>query len=227
MSDAPEPLPPLSPARKAWRFFCLLLRPMIARKLGTLVTEGYLADSGWVRSVAEARVVDAAGAPLPWATLPFVDFVAPRLRSGWTVFEYGAGASTLFYASRVRAVVAVEHNERFAAELRPRLPSNVQVLVREKDAVDYCEAVKNCDVRPVLVSVDGEDRNRCVSAAIRGMSDDGVLVLDDADRPEYRLAHEILTGAGFRSVEFWGLAPGMVTRKCTTVFYRRDNVLGL
>lgn len=227
MSDAPEPPLPLSPARKAARFARLLCRPAIARKLGTLVTEGYLAESGWVRSAAERRVVDAAGAPLPWATLPFVDFIAPRLDRGWTIFEYGAGASTLFYAARVRAVTAVEHNARFAAELRPTLPSNVQLLVQDEAGAGYCEAVKTGGARPVLVSVDGEDRNRCVTAAIAGMSDDGVLVLDDAERPEYRPAHERLTNAGFRAVEFWGVAPGMVTRKCTTVFYRQANVLRL
>ena len=69
MSANPDAFPPpLSPARKAWRFLRALARPALARKVGTLVTEGYLQRTGWVRSVEEDAVVDAGGEPRPWAT---------------------------------------------------------------------------------------------------------------------------------------------------------------
>ena len=227
MSDAPDTPRSLSPARKAWRFLRLLARPALARKLGTLVTEGYLAETGWVRSVLGDTVVDAHGAPLPWATLPFIDFIAPRLRADWTVFEYGAGASTLFYAARVRAVLAVEHDETFAVQLQPRLPAHARLLVRALGSAVYPDAIAECAPPPELVSVDGRERVRCVTAALGRLASDGVLVLDDSERPEYAPARAALTAAGFRAVEFWGLAPGRVERKCTSVFYRRENVLGL
>lgn len=227
MSTTPDSPPRLSAAGKAWRFLCLLSRPAVARKLGTLTTEGYLAETGWIRSVAERAVVDASGAPLPWATLPFVDFITPRLRPEWTVFEYGAGASTLFYAARVHAVVAVEHDGEFAAALRPRLPAHAQVLVRAPDAGAYAGAILDCATPPEFVSVDGLDRVQCVQVAISHLAPGGVLVLDDAERLEYAAALAVLKNAGFRAVEFWGLAPGWVRRKCTTVFYRSENVLGL
>jgi len=227
MSDAPDPPRSLSPARKAWRFLCLLARPALARKLGTLATTGYLAETGWVRSVLDDAVVDARGAPLPWATLPFTDFIAPRLRADWHVFEYGAGASTLFYAARVRAVLAVEHDEAFAAQLRPRLPAHARLLMRALVADAYPDAIGECAPPPELVSVDGRDRVRCVAAALGRLAPGGVLVLDDSERPEYAPALAALTAAGFRAVEFWGLAPGWVERKCTSVFYRRENVVGL
>ena len=227
MSDAPERPSTHSPARKAWRFLRLLARPAFARKLGTLATEGYLAETGWVRSVGTGAVVDAQGAPLPWAALPFTDFIAARLRPEWNVFEYGAGASTLFYASRVRMVTAVEHDEAFAAHLRPRLPANARLLVHALGTEGYAQAVRECVSAPELVSVDGRDRVRCVEAARSRLAPGGVIVLDDAERAEYAPALAGLVAAGFRPVEFWGLAPGGVERKCTSVFYRSDNVLGL
>ena len=79
MCDEPERTPGLSPGRKAWLFLRLLSRPALARKLGTLVTEGYLARTGWVRSVITGEIVDEAGRPVPWMTRPFVDFITPRL----------------------------------------------------------------------------------------------------------------------------------------------------
>jgi hypothetical protein len=227
MSDAPDPPRPLSPARKAWRFLRLLARPVLARKLGTLATTGYLAETGWVRSVLGGAVVDARGAPLPWATLPFADFIAPRLRADWQVFEYGAGASTRFYAARVRAVLAVEHDEAFAAQLRLRLPANARLLVRALASAAYPDAIAECAPPPELVSVDGRDRVHCVAAALGRLAPGGVLVLDDSERVDYAPARAALTAAGFRAIEFWGLAPGRVERKCTSVYYRSENVLGL
>lgn len=227
MSAVPEPHRPLPPVRKAWRFLRVLAQPGLARKLGTLVTEGYLERSGWVRSVREGGVVAADGSALPWTTLSYIDFITPRLKPEWTVFEYGAGASTRFYAARVAMVLAVEHDEAFAKTLTPQLPQNARLLVRPEGAESYINAAAECQSRPDLVSVDGRDRVRCVQAALTALAPSGVLVLDDAERPEYGPAWTALKAAGFRAVEFWGLAPGGVERKCTAVFYRDGNGLGL
>lgn len=218
---------PLSPAAKAGRFFCLLMRPVLARRIGTLVTDGYLARKGWVRSVLESAVVDDAGEPLPWLTYPCVDFLASRLRPEWNLFEYGAGASTLYFARRVKAVASVEHDEAFAAGLRERLPANANLTVRPAGSATYAGALAECGELPDLVLIDGVDRAQCIEESLRRLAPSAVLVLDDAERSEYAPSVALLKDAGFRSIEFWGLAPGLVSDKCTTVFYRPANVLGL
>jgi hypothetical protein len=80
---------------------------------------------------------------------------------------------------------------------------------------------------PHLVCIDGRNRMRCVAAALPCLDPPGVLVLDDAERPEYAGAVVQSRQAGFRSVEFHRLAPGQVRRRCTAVFYQADNILGL
>lgn len=227
MSATPEERPPLPPLKKAGLFLRLLGRPALARKLGTLVTEGYLVRTGWVRSVTGGEIVDEAGQPQPWTTFPLIDFLGPRLRREWCVFEYGAGASTRYFSIRVRTVMAVEHDEAFALRLRPLLGQNVQLLVEAGGTPGYAGAIRHCAEPPQLVSVDGVDRVACTMAALAAIAPDGVLLLDDAERPEYAPAHAALAAAGWRVVEFWGLAPGRVQRKCSSIFYRRDNVLGL
>lgn len=217
----------LPPLRKLLRLAGLGLRPRAARRLVTLATDGYLAETGWVESAARGEVVDQDGRPVPWATLPFIAFLAPRLRRTWTLFEYGAGASTLYYAERVARVVAVENDPGFAANLRPRLPQNVTLHVASAPSAEYVLAVHRCERRPELVSIDGRERVACVQAAIEHLAGDGVIVLDDAERGEYAGAPAALQQAGFRGIEFWGVAPGEVRTKCTAVFYRRDNVLAL
>lgn len=228
MSCFPDHKPPaLSPAQKAWAFFRQLARPALARKLGTLVTEGYLAETGWVRSMAIGQIVDGQGEPLPWLTYPFIEFLTPRLQPHWTVWEFGAGASTLYYARHVRAVISVEHDESFATALRPRLPVNVRLHLYAAGTPDYSSALAASDRMPDVVIVDGVDREECLRQASECLAPRAVIVLDDAERAEYAGAVLQLKEKGFRAVEFWGLAPGLVHGKCTTVFYRPDNVLGL
>jgi len=222
-----NPLAPLSPSRKAWMFLCLLSHPKFARKLGTLVTEGYLARTGWVRSVLTERIVDAGGNPLPWMSTPFTDFIEPRLHKGLRIFEYGAGASTLFFAHCAKEVLSVEHDASFAASIKLQLPLNARVVVCAEGSDDYINAVIRTSDRPHLVSVDGRDRVRCVITALHQLAEDGVLVLDDSERPEYIQAIVAIKEAGFRSLEFWGIAPARIEHKCTTVFYREANVLGI
>lgn len=223
-SEAHRDLPVL---RKLLRFFALARHPRAARRVVTLATDGYLSETGWIGSAASGDIVDANGRPIPWATLPFLAFLSPRFDRSWTVFEYGAGASTLYYAGRVARVVAVENDPVFATRLRPRLPGNVALFVASAESPEYVDAIRRCESRPHLVTVDGRARVACVQAAIQHVAPTGVVVLDDAERREYAEAHAALTNGGFKPVEFWGIAPGEVRMKCTTVFYRAENVLGL
>lgn len=227
MSDPLIEVPPRTKSPLWWRFACALTSPSFARTLARLTLDGYLSESGWVRSVHERAVVTAAGDPLPWMTYPFIEFLAPRLQAGWTVFEYGAGASTLFFARRVASVVAVEHDAAFAAGLAGRMPANAVVHVAPQGSAAYIQALKNTGLRPHIVSVDGRDRVLCVAAAHECLAVDGVLILDDTERTEYEPAGALLKAAGFRRLDFWGFSPGQAERRCTSLFYRSENVLGI
>lgn len=227
MSADPDLPAPLSPLSKAWRFATLLARPALTRKLGTLVTEGYLERTGWVRATSTGRIQDRRGQPIPWMSYPFVDFIAPRLHAGVRVFEYGAGASTLFFAARVGEVLSVEDDAAFAAALRPRLPANARMIEYPRDSADYARAVTQMANPPHLVVLDGFQRDACAAAALPVLARDGVFVLDDAEREEYAPIYARLRSAGFRELGFWGLAPTRIERRCTAVFYRSENVLGI
>lgn len=227
MPNAAESPRPLSPAAKAGRFLRLLMRPVLARRIGTLVTEGYLARTGWVRSVLSGRIVGQDGEPLPWMTYPFIDFIGPRLTQHIQLFEYGAGASTLFFSLRVGQVRSVEHDQAFVNELTPKLPKNARLMVRSAGEENYVLAINEWEVRPQVVIVDGLRRVECAAVARTRLAADGVLVLDDAQLPEYEPIHADMRTAGFRRLDFWGLAPGRVEHRCTTIFYRGENVLGL
>ncbi|CAD5372632.1 Methyltransferase domain protein [Rubrivivax sp. A210] len=203
-----------------------LAKARLVRQLLAMGRSGYLLDSGWVLSFLSKSPVDHEGRAIPWMTLPFVDFIGGRLRSTMRIFEFGCGNSTLFYATRVKTVEAVEHDPTWAERMRSQTPSNVQIielpLVR---GGEYCRAAMRSAVKYDLIVVDGRDRVNCILNAVEALSPGGCLVLDDSERPVYRPGIDALVSASFRRLDFSGVAPGLAYKKCSTVFYRPGNCL--
>lgn len=190
----------------------------------TLVRGG-LTDVGWYRSVHEGMPVDKDGRPLVWLTYAAIFLLADRVPPSARVFEYGAGNSTLWWAERVREVVACEHSEDWARLLQGQVPPNTLVLHRPLEQ-GYATTADEFGLFQIVV-IDGRERVRCVPSAIRSLAADGIIVWDNTDRQHYRNNFTILYNAGFQHIDFWGLAPGVDHFGCTTVFYREGNCLGL
>lgn len=194
-------------------------------------SSSYLASQGWFQSAHLGRPVDKGGAPLPWLSYPFIDFVQPRLRRQMIVVEFGSGYSTIFWAHHVMEVFAVEHDRRWFEEIGPLLPSNARVRFASLDPEApnaYVHAADEFAGRTDLVLIDGPERHLTILHAPRLVSDAGVVVLDNADRREYvDGCHWLVREQGFRRIDFVGMGP-IATRKCdTAIFYRDGNCLGI
>jgi hypothetical protein len=187
-----------------------------------------LVEDGWIRSRKEKRCVDAAGNPLPWITYPAIDFLTRHLRPGLSVFEYGCGASTLWWAARAGRVVSVEHDAEWASRISAEAPANVTVVHRPLDPPGPYESEPLAHGQKFdVVVIDGRNRVRCVPNAIAALEAGGVIVYDNTDRPEYAPGIVALRDAGFRRVEFVGLAPMYGHKTETSIFFRNDNCLGI
>jgi predicted O-methyltransferase YrrM len=57
-------------------------------------------------------------ASLAWITYPALELLENYLKPCMTVFEYGGGGSTLFFAKRVSKIVTVEHNKEWFEVIR-------------------------------------------------------------------------------------------------------------
>ena len=152
--------------------------------------------------------MDASGRPLPWITYPAIDLLSRRVRPEMCVFEYGCGASTLWWASRVRRVVAVEHDEAWARKIAAEAPPNVSVrhVPLDPDGPYAADALAHGTTFDIVV-IDGRRRVQCTPHAIRALDDAGVVVFDNTDRAEYEEAFRTLGAAGFRRLELVGMAP--------------------
>jgi hypothetical protein len=190
--------------------------------------KGYLATIGWFTAFDTKQAVDAEGQPLPWVTYSFIDFIKPRLNKNLSIFEYGSGNSTLFYAKNVRRVVSVEHDEAWFNKIVNEKATNAEMIFTalEKDG-EYSQKAKLLNEQFDIIIVDGRDRVNCCKHSVDALSTNGVLVLDDSERDFYDEARVFLTAKGFKEISFSGISPGMFYNKATSIFYKPDNCLGI
>ena len=160
--------------------------------------------------------MDRRGRPLPWYSYPCIEFLQRRDFSGRRVLEFGAGQSTYWWASVAREVVAIEADPRWFEKVKSASPTNATVhLVHGDDA----EAVRDVPLEGLfdVIVIDGLKREEMVDIAINRLAPAGVIVADDSDRYGF---FQSLRGKGFRRVDFYGAAPGIIKSRVTSLFFR-------
>ncbi len=195
--------------------------------LAQLRDRGPLVDYGWFRSFNEKKPVDKSGNPLPWFSYPMLYFLEKRINSHCTVFEFGAGNSTLWWAERVSRVIACEHNIDWYNVVQKNAPSNVQLIYIDLVQNKYPEALTRTSNKFDIIVIDGEERVACTKKAISYLTPEGGIILDDSDRAEYSEAAQYLISHGFRQVEFYGMTACVNVGKETSLFYRSGNCLNI
>ena len=158
--------------------------------------DSYLIDQGWFRSVSVAKSVDKQGQALPWLTYPFINFIEPRLKKTFLMFEYGSGNSTIWFAERVGEIHSVEHDKAWYNEISASMPANAKIILREidttqnysaitfmsfADEIPYSLEVGYFQQKYDIILIDGVYRNNSVVNSVRSLKESGVLIIDNVD----------------------------------------------
>lgn len=204
----------------------LIENPSRLKALLSFGHKGYLKSIGWFTAFDKKQAVDADGYALPWVTYSFIDFIRYRINKKLTVFEYGSGSSTEFYAKRAGAVTSVEHDKDWFDLVSKKNPANAEIIFckLERDG-DYSKKAKSLGKKFDIIIVDGRDRVNCCKYSIDALSTSGVIVLDDSEREIYHPARVFLKQHGFKELSFSGISPGLFYEKATSVFYKPVNCL--
>lgn len=200
--------------------------------------------AAWLVTTAWPGALQRAG--LPWLTFPATRWLRGRVGPATRVLEFGAGASTLFFARRAARVVSVEHDPGWHGEVLRRvaaagLSSRVDLrLVPAEPGVRagyqstdaqfagvhfsaYASFADACAPASFdLALIDGRARAACVRHAAPLIVPGGLLLLDDAERPEYAEAVAACPAPRWRAIAFDGPSPGSIWPcfKRTLVFVR-------
>jgi len=205
-----------------------LMEKLDILSLYSLAKTGPLKEDGWFRSFHEKSSVDADGNPIPWLTYPAIEFLKRRIHPDMSLFEFGCGASTLWWAKRVKEVVSVEHVETWYNQITKRVPENVKLFHIPLDSNGaYSRKIKEFNNRFDIVVLDGHDRINCARNSLTALKEDGIFIWDNSDRNEYESGYNFLYKHGFRKIEFVGLVPIINFKSETAVFYRPKNCLGI
>jgi hypothetical protein len=194
----------------------------------SLYREGPLKDDGWFRSFREQRSVDANGNPIPWITYPAIEFLGKRINKKISVFEYGCGNSTLWWALRVEEIISVEHDKTWYDKFAPIVPKNVTMShVALEYGGAYAKKIAAYKKKFDIIVIDGRDRINCAVSSLNSIKNDGVIIWDNSDRKEYGEGIKLLQDNGFRKIEFIGICPIVNMKSETSIFYKDNNILNI
>jgi len=202
----------------------------VNRNLILMKDFGYLKEVGWELSVNQNLPIDKNKKPIPWYSYPAIDFLIERTHNNIAIFEYGCGHSTLFFLEKVSAVYGVESDGIWFEKiiLNSLHKSRCKFILSEIiDIENYVRSISHFSKKFDLIAIDGFLRNDCVFEAIHNLSNDGVIIFDDSQLDEYQISSIYLQSIGFKELKFWGMAPIIHLKKCTSIFYRENNCFGI
>ena len=172
--------------------------------------------------MAARLAVDARGRPLPMYTYPAIEYLSQLDFHDRQILEFGAGQSTLWWASRTRHVTAVEHDDRWVKRLETAALPNVTCLFAKRADVatgrDYLAVLPSRQRYDVIV-LDGLHYYECAAAARELLGPGGLVILDNADF--YPATCALLRDQDFLQVDMAGFKPCHSDAQVTSFFFDR------
>lgn len=177
-------------------------------------------DYGWMKSSRAGRCLDAEGYPIPWFTYPAIDFIKGLDLRELNVFEYGCGASTLFWAKRAKYVVSTEDNQKWFDEISTQTPPNTKLVLAQDSVDQYVRTIEQSGMFDVIV-IDGtgESRLPCCQLAPQYLKPNGFIILDNSDL--WPCSAAMLRNADLIQADFTGMAPLGRHWHTTSIFFSR------
>jgi predicted O-methyltransferase YrrM len=179
---------------------------------------------GWMKSFLEGFSQDENGNAVPWMTYPAIEFLQENLRKTDEVFEFGAGASTIFFSQRVKKVVTLETNKKWYEIITQMLADldikNVELILMSDGLKNsaYENFAKNRAEKFDFIVVDSLKRFECATISTAALKQGGTMLLDDSERKNYQKIFKFFAEKNFQQTDFFGVAPAQLRIKNTTVF---------
>jgi predicted O-methyltransferase YrrM len=122
------------------------------------------------------------GLLFPWYVKSFLDELATWDLKGKIVFEYGCGASTLWWRKKAKSVYSMDENKEYAEAV-----TGVHLAANPVDYVNWIYETPS----PDIVVIDGERlREECVQPALACLRQGGKLIYDNWMQPSVEVQSE-------------------------------------
>jgi hypothetical protein len=160
-------------------------------------------DYGQWTTIRDWNSIDENGDPIPWYTYPTTEYIAHLNLSWMTIFEYGSGNSTLWWAKRSKSVVSVEDDEEWFEKVRQNLSSGRTQYHLKTRKEDYVTAALN---DADIFIIDGKYRKECAEHIVKIGGAGVMIILDNSDwHPE--IVEFLRSSLGWLQIDFHGFGP--------------------
>lgn len=194
----------------------------------TFSSKSALKNIGYINSLKKGMPLDNKNEPIPWMNYNAISFFKQKLNNSIDMFEFGSGYSSLFFAKHVNTITSLEYDNNWFNYIKSILPINADLYYCKLDEkLEYCKFTAKLNKKYNLILIDGADRVKCIINSIQSLTSNGVVVLDDSQRKEYKEGVNYLEDRGFKSIKFEGIKPGTIELYETTFFYRTENCLNI
>lgn len=181
---------------------------------------------------------------LPWLTLSAINWLEDTIKPSWKVFEWGSGASTLYFSRKAKLIVSIEHDNKWYDQISeiiqhenicnlryslipPVLSEHEKEFYKSSDNnytnysfVNYCKVIEKYSNNYFdLIVIDGRSRPGCIIHAIKKVKKNGYILLDDSERKEYQKG--IAKLKKFNKQNYYGISLYSTLTKETTIWQKK------
>ncbi len=143
------------------------------------------------------------GILFPWYVKPFLDVLSTWDLSDKVVWEYGLGASTIWYAHKAKEIYGVDSNTQWLSAVLDRLKelgktgrfqlANTAFHTEHEAMLHYTNSIYMTDVCVSgdlfdIVVIDGLYRDECIPHALKYLKPGGELIIDNYNQPSVWMA---------------------------------------
>lgn len=203
--------------RKLIRIFSYIRRIGLNQLIWTIDTVEF--KYGHFLSYEKKNCVDSSENPIPWYTYPAIEYLKQLDFSDKEIYEYGAGNSSLFWASRAKSVISVEHDREWYLKIQKQQPVNQKIFLIDNED-EYVKFIEQTHQNYDLIVIDGMARLACAKVAVQSLAKGGLIILDNSDW--YPETTRYLRESGLIQIDFKGLGPINYYTWTTSLFLRRD-----
>ncbi|KAA6330698.1 hypothetical protein EZS27_020630 [termite gut metagenome] len=208
-------LPFIWELRKITLYFLFTIKALRKFKKASVLSNAFSDFPIWWKSIK--RNLNPLDYDRPWITFEAKNFLDSILNSKMSVFEYGAGCSTLYFSRRVKAIYSVENNKEWFESLNKYIKENridnvnihlvegistneinttYSSLSSDYRNINFEDYVKVIDTFPDMlfdiILVDGRARAGCIKHAVTKLKKGGYLIVDNSERKEYFRGNDYL-----------------------------------
>ena len=182
--------------------------------------------ASWVNSLMSGISMDENGKEIPWMTYKAIHFLKDFVtkHKNLEVFEFGSGASTLFFARHCKNVTSIETNPRWQEIITKKLAENnltnsqIHSMTDGLDNENYENFLSTLNKKFDIIIIDSIKRYKCAINIPHFLKENGLIILDDSERKNYKKIFDFYTNQNFQQSNFPGISPGQLRIKNTTIF---------